>query len=163
MSDMFTTTVLPVVTRYARAVLKDDERVSLAIVLAWYAWRQTTDEKRAQLPATVWARVGVRHVLAGRDLPGVQTSHRQDAIERPDTWHGADMGGVTDRRAGPESEAIDAERSARFWDSLTPRERTIARALLNGDKARDVARRVGISAGRLTQIRQQLRRRWLGE
>ena len=57
---------------------------------------------------------------------------------------------------------MDAEQTAHFWASLTERERIIALALLDGRQAREVARQVGVSSPRLSQIRQQLRDRWNG-
>ncbi len=56
---------------------------------------------------------GVRHALAGRDLPGVQSSKKQDAIEQPDTWQGLDMDLVRDRRPGP-GDHRDLIRSSAF-------------------------------------------------
>ena len=155
--DEFVTKILPVVQRYTRMRLRDEELASIALVLAWYYWSRATNRG---LPASVWARVGVRHALAGRDLPGVQASHTHDAMEHPDTWLGSDMGLLMDHRPGPEHQAEVNERLGRFWAALTARERRIALALMNGSAARDVACEEGLSPGRITQMRQRMLERW---
>ena len=47
-----------------------------------------------------------------------------------------------------------------FLAGLSPRDKRLALLLATGEQARIVARELGLSCGRVTQIRQQLMHRW---
>lgn len=146
--------IAPVVLKYAAACLRCPDQQSLALTLAWYYWHLAPDKH--YLPASVWARVGVRHVLAGRDIPGLRSKFR-DAMKHRET-QGARMNGLADRRPGPERTVMASELFDRLWSRMTPREWEMAEMLIDGAANQDVAERVGISPGRATQIRQAMRR-----
>src|SRR5580700_4471554 len=99
MSDTFTSDVYPVVLKYVNMRLRDEELRGLAVVLAWWGWTlYQRQDKGEDLPPSVWARVGVRWAMAGRDLPGVQPSKFRDIWDRLDRWQGAGMQNLMDRR-----------------------------------------------------------------
>ena len=119
MSDTFTNEIYPVVARYAAMRFRDEESQALALVLAWWAWTLHQRQGGDVLPPSVWARVGVSRVLAGRDLPGEGIgAPATDVWEKLDRWQGAGMGKVIDRRAFPPDrilagrEALEALRAA---------------------------------------------------
>jgi hypothetical protein len=68
--SFFVNVVLPVVLRWARLRLGDDERVCLAQTLAWFRWSQADPQDQLTMPPSVWAVVAVRHVLARRTWRG---------------------------------------------------------------------------------------------
>jgi hypothetical protein len=150
MSDRFTVEILPVVIRYAALRLKCPDLQGLAITLAWWAW---STAKTPDLPATVWARMGVLRVLNHRDLPGVGTRKR-DALRHAES--GAGMEGLMDRHPGPEQQVIDAETFHRLMARAKGRDREMIEMFAAGMKNKDVANALGISAGRVTQLRQAL-------
>ena len=150
--------IFPVVEKYARMRLgNNDDLVSTALVLAWWIWSRTSPVK--DLPATAYAHAAVRAAWNGRDLPGCGT-HAKDAM-----WHVVSSGvirEVRDRRPGPDRLAEMAEEYLRLWADMAETDAIMALHLLNGEPAKDVAARLGITPGRLTQRRQELRDRWNG-
>lgn len=151
--------VMAAAARYAGKVLRDDERVAIAIVLAWYYWHKAPDDKK-ELPASVWARCGVRAVMAGRDLPGVQPSHKMDAWDALDAWQGATMAEVKDKRPGPDKEVEDAEQYAAWWATLNDRQRRLVESVQDGMRGNEIAAELNVSQGRITQMRQEVANIW---
>ncbi len=147
-------TIASVVERYAAACTRCPDLRSLALTLAWYYWSIAPDKHH--LPASVWARVGVRHALAGRDIPGIRSKFR-DAMKYRET-QGAGMEGLADRRPGPMRTVVSAELFDRLWSQMNDREREMAEMYIDGAANQDVAERVGVTPGRATQIRQAMRR-----
>ncbi len=146
---MFETTVLPVVERYAGKVFRgNDDQVALAIVLAWWVW----SNRKSDFPASVYARCGVRQVMQGRDLPGLQTKST-DVWRKMDCWGGAGMAGMADPKPGPARRAEQKELFAKLLDDLNDRHREMADLLMNGAMSKDVADALSVSAGRISQMR----------
>lgn len=146
--------VMPAVQTYIARRIRDDERRSVALVLAWWKWSR----RKKDFPPGIYAWMAVQAVWAGRDLPGVQPGKTQDAWDHLDHWQGAGMGEVVDRRPGPDLQAEWAEQWELFTAKLTERERQMVLAYLDGHRNQDVARRLNVSPGRATQLRQSLRR-----
>lgn len=145
--------VLAVAERYARKRLgRDDERAHVAVVLAWYHWRLDA----GALPASCYARSAVRHAMAGRDLPGIRTSHGKDAMDR-DVWLSGHMTEVRDSAPGPERVAAWKEELAQLRALLTLGERDLVEAVQDGVyRTLDLAAALGLSPGRVSQLRRQL-------
>lgn len=150
--DRFTVEVLPVVVRYAEACFRCPDQQSLALTLAWYAWFTATPEQQ-ELPASVWARAGVRRVRTDRDMPGIRSKFR-DALHRAES--GGSMEGLADTFPGPEQIVMDRERYQAVVNSATDRERLLIDCFEAGERVKDVAAKMGVSGGRVTQIRQGL-------
>jgi DNA-binding CsgD family transcriptional regulator len=67
---------------------------------------------------------------------------------------------VEDRRAGPAETAIARLDLSAWLRSLTKRNRRIASALSVGASTGEVARQFGLTAGRVSQLRDWLREHW---
>jgi len=163
MSDNdFETRVLPVIRNLGRKLFGGDEqREQDAVGNGWYMYQLADD--RLAITATTFARFAVAWVYKGRDLPGTGGAGNQlDALDRPDTVWAGDMGGTPDWSPGPERIVEARERLERFSASLTPRDMTIVRGLADGLPGRDIAREIGVTQGRLSQLKQALRERLRG-
>ena len=66
-----------------------------------------------------------------------------------------------DNRVGPADEAAFRVDFGAWLESLPPRKRQITELLAAGHEGLVVARRVGVSPGRVCQIRPELERNWL--
>jgi len=68
---------------------------------------------------------------------------------------------LEDRRAGP-AETAAARIDVTAWiGKLSPRNRRIARTLALGEQTAVVARRFGLTAGRISQLRASLQSQWI--
>ena len=67
---------------------------------------------------------------------------------------------VEDHRAGPADLACSRVDLGAWMGSLTPRRRAIARAFAHGHDGVTVARMVGVSPGRVCQVRRELAVSW---
>lgn len=150
--DRFTVEILPVVVHFASVCFKCPDQQSLTLTFAWFNWSRATPEQQ-ELPASVWARAGVRWVNAKRDLPGLGTSAK-DALYRAES--GGSMDGLADTFPGPEQIVMDRERYQAVVNGATDRERLLIEGFEAGDRVKDVAAKLGVSSGRVTQIRQGL-------
>ncbi len=154
MDQTFVNEVLPVVVRYARLRRLDDERASIAQVLAWWHWSHRTQD----FPPSVWAIMGVRHAIAGRDLPGVQSSRFRDVYDYLCKWDGADMGRAMDRRPGPEEVVQWREELANLIPRLNDQQRELLALVRedgnNGTLA--LAAHFGKTPSRISQIRREI-------
>lgn len=144
--------IAPVVIRYAATRLKCPYLQSLALTLAWYCWRQAN---RPELPPSVWARMAVRQVLSGRDLPGVRSKFR-DAWDHLEQWQGAGMDDVMERKPGPVQTVLIREEVERFFATLGPFEQEMCQLLADGLPNQEVARRMGRTPSAISQRRRRL-------
>lgn len=150
--------IAPMVRKYARACCGGcPDKEAMALVIAWHRWEYGG---RKDLPATVWARVGVRHALAGRDIPGVQSKFR-DAMRYRET-QGAGMEGLADRRPGPVRTLIAREEFEAFAAGLDEFEAEMCDLLADGTPNQEVARRMGRTPGAISQRRRRLMERYAG-
>jgi hypothetical protein len=160
--------------RYHRAEAREDF-VQAVVANAYAAWFRLVAEGRAERAfPTPLARYAIRQVRAGRRvgcrqntkdvLSGGSAPLAGRLIQRlgqPDRDRRVyNQLLVEDRRAGP-AETAAARLDIRAWFSaLSPRTRQIARALALGESTSAVARQFGLSAGRISQCRNWLRRNW---
>jgi hypothetical protein len=153
----FETHVLPVAERYARQRLKDDERVAVALVLAWWIW----SNRQEDFPASVYARIAVLRVLRGDDLPGLRTKGEMmgDPFRRLERWEAGP--GLADRRPGPEKEAMRREEMGILRASLSGRQKEMLEAVREdeGLGTNALAQMMGVSPGRISQLRRELMER----
>ena len=150
---MFETEVLPLVTKYARSVFKrDDEKFSIALVLAWWIWSQRKEDH----PATVYAYLACRNVQEGRDLPGVQPSHFRDAMGKG--YQGGGMSQVRDRRPDPLTALILKEEIEGIMDDLTAGEAHLVQAVIGEGitTTTALAAHLKVTMGRVSQLKRQI-------
>jgi hypothetical protein len=141
--------LLAVVLRYGRQRGLTAEQIVTAQSLAWYhASRYEGDP----LPASHWARLAVRSTLNGRDLPGCWTSPT-DAIHR--AWQGCGMHEVRDGSPGPDVLAEHREQYERAL-SESQQMRRVAELRVAGLSNLDVARELGVSPARSSQIARRI-------
>lgn len=151
---MFETAILPVVERAARKAFgQDDEKVSVTTCLAWLYWSRRPHD----YAASHWARLAIRDVMNGRDVPGIRTKFR-DVWDHLVRWQGAGMDEVLDRRPGPEEQVMWAEEYERVCERLTPEQQRMADIIRSDANAGtgDIATRLGKSAGRVSQMRREI-------
>jgi hypothetical protein len=172
----FVTIIKPVVERWARANFRDDEQVAEAVGMSW-KWflslsRRGKDGTR--FPGAI-ARRAVCAVRAGRRV--VRSLSARDALSTvAQQRHGFTVSRLPDYETlsvNPFTEALaehgqadPADHAAfrcdwpRFLNQQSERDVRMAEQLGMGEKATVVAGKIGVSPGRLTQLRQRLMRRW---
>lgn len=141
--------ILPVVIAYALLRLRDDERVAVAQVLAWDCWR-----RRPGLAASAYARMAVRRVLSGRDLPGCAMS-RRDIYRRLTKVEGAEIGEVGSRAPGPDAVAEAKEELDRLHTNASPKVRRFLELAQEGETTTAIAAALGLSLARVSQLRRE--------
>ena len=136
---------------YARLVKLGNEELAYATPLARFA------ERRVRAGRTVGAPVNVNDITSPwcqlRRGICVESLEQQDGRGCARSWSRT---GMPHRPTLPPRESILMTGSA----NLPPRQRAIAEILATGEETRTVARRFGLSAGRVSQIRRKLHRRW---
>ena len=138
---------------YIRLVRRGKHDLAYPTPLAQFAIRQVRDGRR------VGGRQNAQDILS----PSAQRLHGF-AIERLDQrdpqtgiWNEQL---VEDRRAGPAQTAAARLDLAAWLRTLSKRNRRIAKALSAGEATCDVAKRFGLTAGRVSQLRMWLREHW---
>ncbi len=142
--------VYPTLARIINARVHDEEVAAVALVLAWYYWRRDSGQHEPRH----YARFAICHAIAGRDLPGVKDY--TDVFDRLACWGGAGMGQVQDRTPGPDALVSHAEQMARWDARLNPTQRAVIALRLEGLSNGEVARRVGLTPGRTSQIAREV-------
>jgi hypothetical protein len=104
---IFERDVYPQLARIVTARARDQETAAVALVLAWYFWRQ---DGGAHEPGQ-YARYALLQAVSGRDLPGVKGY--TDVFDRLACWGGAGMDGTPEWRPGPLEALVEEERWAR--------------------------------------------------
>lgn len=149
-------TLVNVTRKYAaKKGLKPDLQ-DAAVALAWYAWQRSDRD----LPASSWARFAVLQALAGRDLPGVRSPRKDDALDY--AVQGAGMQEVRERGPGPEERAIAREAWERLQAGLTVRQKEVLSLIDQGLTTGEIAHRLGVTAGAVSQQRRAIAERWQG-
>jgi hypothetical protein len=134
-------------------VRRGKESVAYATPLAQYAIRQVRDGRR------VGGRLSTLDIMS----PGASKVHgfRVERFGQRDQQTGIlNEQLVEDRRAGPAATATARLDLAAWLRSLSQRNRQIAKALSVGESTGNVASRFGLSAGRVSQLRDWLRQHW---
>lgn len=173
--------MLPAIRAYAHRAFRSfgpearDELVAETVANAFCAYQRLVDQGREAIAhAMPLAMFAVRQVRAGRRVGGklnvrdVSSRHAQRIkgiiIERLDQFD-PEKGQwrevlVENRRAGPAETAAARIDVAAWFRSLTRRDRWIAWELARGETTGATARRFKLSAGRVSQLRSQLRESW---
>ena len=179
-SDQFLA-ILPQIRRQASLAFRSlrsearEELVCEVIANAYCSWVSLVQQERGQIARpTPLAKYALRQVRAGRRIGSRLNSHellspyarriRGFAIERldqPDKSSGAwSQRLVEDRRAGPAETAAARLDLAHWLGTLSPRNRRLAKVLATGETTGAVARRFGLSPGRVSQLRTMFRGDW---
>jgi hypothetical protein len=152
-----------------------EELVAEAVAFAYCAFVGLARHGRLDLAyATPLADYAIRRVCSGRKA--ASRMNRNDALSHA----GRRMNGLTisrldrcdeasgqwsqvlleDRHAGPAETAAARIDVAAWFQTLSTRNRRIAKALAEGEESSVVARRFGLSCGRISQLRQWFHRQW---
>lgn len=124
-----------------------------ATPLAQYAIRQVRDGRR------VGSSLNIKDVSSGyaQQRKGIVMESLDRFDKEANQWQEAI---VEDRHAGPAETAAARIDVGEWFASLPRRQRKIAKALGNGERTKEVAKRFGVSAGRISQLRREMARAW---
>ena len=172
--------LLPAIRRHARFAFRElsaeprDEALQDVIAHALVAFISLFKQGRADLAYPgVLARYAVARIRDGRhvgekvnssDVTSLRCWRRHgvrvgslDQIQKEGEWREVL---VEDRSASP-ADIAAARIDFRDWlTTLSPQTRRIALLLASGEKTRNVARRFGVTSGRISQLRYKLRKAW---
>jgi hypothetical protein len=152
-----------------------EDAIAECLAGAAVAYARLHEQGKAELAfATPLAQYAARQFRAGRRVGGqlncddVLSRHAQRhhgfGIERLDR---RDPGGdwkeilVEDRRSTPAETAAARIDFADWLSQLPRRNRRVATMLAVGESTQDTARRFGLTAGRVSQLRNELRQNWM--
>ncbi len=174
----FTTSVLPIVERYARTVFswcnpeERDERTAEAIASAFEGYASLVRRGRDK-EVTAWslAFIAARRVKSGRHV-GSSQDKATDVMTKRNGFTVLRFGTMRDlpselhealventRSPVPEQAAFRIDFPV-FLSRQSGKKRKVAALLAVGNRATDVARTVGVSPSRVTQVRRQLCQDW---
>jgi hypothetical protein len=136
---------------YERLVARGKQDVAHPTPLAWYAIKQVRSGRR----------VGGR--LSGRDI--MSPANHRVTVEQLDQFDQQDgewrEALVEDKHAGPADTAAARIDVAAWLRSLGRKNGRIAKLLASGEGTGAVARKFGLSPGRISQLRTELQQSWL--
>lgn len=152
-----------------------EETVHHVLCNACLAYRRLVELSKADLAfPSVLTRFGVAQVRFGwcvggrlrrRDVMSVdrcRSGHAVEPLDRYDTEeHAWQAILVAVRHAGPEATAISRLDYGAWFTRLSPRNRRIAALLASGESTTAAARRLRVTAVRVSQLRRTLQRDWL--
>jgi hypothetical protein len=141
--DAIQETIANALVAFVALVRRGKMSIAYPSVLARYATAQYADGRR------VGNRLNVREALSpyAQRLKGFRVDRLDQFDEENDSWSEAI---VEDKTAGP-AEIVRTRIDFSDWlDSLKRRDRKIALKLAEGNRTRDVAKRFGISDGRVS-------------
>lgn len=162
--------------RHERCPGKKADRISEVVALCWKWFRQLAERgKNAANFAWVLANLAARHVRAGRRLCGQEKS--KDVMSTiTQQCHGFVVEKLPDYstlQGSPIEDALQDNTHSAVPDqvcfrldfpawiaTLNDRDQRIVEALALGHRTSDVARRFGVSAGRVSQLRDEFERDW---
>jgi DNA-directed RNA polymerase specialized sigma24 family protein len=148
-TETFTTGMYEEAVEIINRMCRCPDRAAVALALTWFRW-----SKRPDVTINHHAFYSCLQVWKGRDLPGVQKGWKRDALSH--SLSGAGMDEVLDRRPGPLEQMVAAESEELLMELATDRELILIDLFASGKKNNDVAAELGVSAGRVTQMRQRL-------
>jgi hypothetical protein len=151
--DLVQECVANCVVAFARLVERGKEDVAYPTVLAGFAVRQIKDGRR------VGKRIASRDVYDehGRIKHGHQLKHLGSPHEQCGGWK--EMLFDNSRTPVPDQAAFRIDFPS-WLSTLSARDRRIVDDLASGERTGKVARKFGVSAGRVSQIRRQLKKSW---
>jgi hypothetical protein len=151
------------------------EAVASAVAHAFVAFVRLSELGRAELIyASPLARFAVCRVRDGRQI-GCRSNSRDALSDRCRLRKGVrfeglnqDEGGapewreivVEDRRAGPADIAATRLDFASWLETLSSHDRQVAEVLATGETTMLAAKRLGVTAGRISQLRRKLYKAW---
>lgn len=153
MTEATLAVLLTVVANWANRRRLNEDQTTKAQSLAWY-W---ANRHHTELPASHWARLAVRAVLNGRDLAGCGTG-AADALSH--MVQGAGMGEMADSSPPPDVLVAHAEAYEVTLGRLTERHRELADLKRQGASNTEVARTLGLSPGRASQLAREIWEAW---
>ena len=148
------------------------ERVQEVIANTYVAFSRLAQLGKEDLAfATPLAAYGVKQVYAGRRVGTslnqrdvMSPANRQVSVESLDGFDWRDGAWkealIEDRKAGPAEIAAARIDVAAWFRSLARKKRRIAQSLAQGESTSQVARLFGLTAGRISQLRQELAQSW---
>ena len=173
--------MLPAITGYASFALRKwrneakDDMLQEVVAHCFVAYHRLAQRGRVDLAfPSVLASFALRQVLSGRRVGGkrnvrdIMSRHAQRThditVERLDQFDGQEgewkEALVEDRKAGPAETAAARIDFAAWLGSLASRDRRIAEMLATGEKTGVVAKRFGLTAGRVSQLRTFFESSW---
>jgi DNA-directed RNA polymerase specialized sigma24 family protein len=173
--------MLPKIVSYARTAFQHrdpearEDLVQEVVANACVAFKALWDRgKQAVAYPTVLASYGIRQVRDHRKVGGKLNikdvlsrycqKHKGVIVERLDKFDEKEGEWlevlVEDRHAGPADTAAARLDLAAWFKSLSPKDRRIAKALATGGCTGDVAKKFGLSAGRISQKRRAFMEGW---
>jgi hypothetical protein len=122
--------------------------------LAWYAIKQVRTGRR------VGGKLNIDDITSpyARASRGIAAERRGKFDHENNEWRAVL---VEDRRAGPAEIAASRIDVAAWFRSLDRTKRRIAKLLARGEATGTVARKFGLSPGRISQLRAELQQSWL--
>lgn len=174
--------LLPVILRYVAPAFKNlgseakAEAIQEAVANCFMAYSRLVERGKESLAfATVLARHAVAQVRTGRRVGGqlnvrdVTSGYAQcrkrfnvSRLDRFDPIEGCWREAVVEDYRTPVADQACFRLDFPAWLlTLPPRHRNIARALAEGDRTTDVARRFGVSLARISQLRREFEKSWL--
>jgi hypothetical protein len=138
---------------YQRLVARGQEDIAYATPLAMYAIKQVRAGRR------VGAKLNIRDVSStyAQRVRGFQVERLDEFNPLRSEWNEVL---VEDRKAGPAETAAARIDAASWFNSLDRQKRRIAKVLSRGELTSVVARMFGLSPGRVSQLRSELKRSW---
>ena len=172
--------LLPAICRHARRCFRNlsaqarMEAVQETVASAFVAYARLVKLGKEELAyATPLAQFAVRRVRAGRmvgapvnvnDVTSRWCQRRRgicvESLDQQDGRPGWREIVVEDRQAGPADIAATKIDFEDWLCKLPLRQRAIAEVLATGEETGTVARRFGLTAGRVSQLRRKLHRSW---
>jgi len=174
--------LLPVIERYVvwvfRSLRPEERREALqgAVASAFAAYAGLVARGKEELAfATVLARYAVAQVRGGRqvggqlnaqDVSSVYCQRRKlikvERLDRFDPAEGCWKEAVVEDYRTPVADQVCFRVDFPIWLKTLPRrDRKIAKALADGHRTTDVARRFGLTLGRISQLRREFEKSWI--
>lgn len=174
--------MLPRIKQYASIQFQQfpadqqEELVAEVVGLAWGMFSRLVERRRTECAfATPLANFAVRQVRCGRGLglqgnvsdvgsrlcklqKGIHVESIQKLDQQNDEWR---KSMVQDRRQSPIPDRVAFLIDFPAWLlTLSQRDRRIVELLSAGERAQQIARRFHVTAGRISQLRRELREKW---
>jgi DNA-directed RNA polymerase specialized sigma24 family protein len=174
--------LLPVIVNYVRPAFRElgpeakAEAVQEAVANALVAYARLVEQGRESLAfATILAKFAVSQVRAGRQVGGRLNAQdissqycqqrkriRLGRLDRFDPIEGIWQETIVEDHRTPILDQVCFRIDFPAWlDSLPPRDRKIAQSLAEGLSTTEVARRFGLTMGRVSQLRREFEKSWL--
>jgi hypothetical protein len=152
------------------------EAVQEAVASSYVAFSRLVRQGRESLVyPTVLAGFAIKQVRAGRRVGGrlnvqdISSAYAQrkkdikiERLDRFDSKKGFWQEVIVEDDRTPVLDQVSFRIDFPIWlDTLPPRDRQIAQSLAEGESTTDVARRFGLTLGRVSQLRRRFEKSWL--